>query len=139
MDETTTTNFEYLDLNTVDPNNSIPPAVYALRLISADRKDHEFGPNSKTPGKLGSKFVLKWTVLDGEYAGRKLNSTIFESSMAPVILRKIMDATGVGQKEGESFFSWIARLSDSGADLKVLVAKDDRGNEIKYLTAVPNV
>lgn len=137
--EDTSINFEYLNLNEVDPNNSIPPAMYALRLISAERKDHEFGPNSKTPGKLGSKFVLRWTVLDGEFAGRKLNSTIFESSMAPVILRKIMDATGVGQKDGESFFSWIARLSDSGADLKVLVEKNERGNEIKYLSAVPNV
>jgi len=137
MDETT--NFEYLDLNTVDPNNSIPPAMYALRIVSAEPKSHEFGPNSKTPGKIGSKFVLKWVVLDGEFAGRKLNSTIFESSMAPVILRKIMDATGVKQAENEAFFSWMARLSDSGADLKVLVEKSDRGNEIKYLSAVPNV
>jgi hypothetical protein len=140
MSTETNLDFEYLDLNTVDPNNSIPAGFYTLQLLSAERKDHVFGENSKQPGVTGSKFIFKWAITgDNEFAGRKLTSTIWQSSFAPVQFRKIADATGVGQKDGEAFFSWLSRLSDSGADLKVMVNKTDRGNDIDYRTAVPNV
>lgn len=129
--------FEYLDLNTVDPNNSIPAGVYSLQILSAERKEHVFGEKSKTPGAVGSKFVLKWGIIDGAESGRKLTSTIFQSNFAPVLFRKIMDATGVKQAEDEGFYSWLARLSDSQATLKVMVNKTEKGNDVDYRTAQP--
>lgn len=137
-DSTNTTQFEgfeYLDLNTVDPTNSVPQAVYTLKVGGAEMLPHTNGANSKTPGKETTKIVLKFTITDGELAGRRLSQTIWESSFGAVQLRKLADAVGVAQEPGEALASWLNRLVDIAPDFKALVKKDDRGNDVDFRTA----
>ena len=131
--------FEYLDLNTVDPSNNVPQNMYTLKIRGAQMLPHIGGPNSKNPGAETTKIQLKLIVTEGDYAGRTIPSTIWQSPFAKVSLRKIMDATGVAQQPGEAFVSWLNRLVDTEPDFKALVKVTDRGNDVDYRTAVPNV
>jgi hypothetical protein len=142
MSETTNNDFagfEYLDLNTIDPTNSLPAGFYNLKVLGAQMLPHVNGPNSKEPGKNTTKIQFKFTVLDGDKAGRVITSTIFESIMAGVSLRKLMDATGVAQGAGEAFASWLDRVIDVAPDFRVMIKQTDRGNDVDYRTAQPNV
>ncbi len=130
--------FEYLDLNEVDASNNVPDGFYTVKIRGAQMLPHIGGPNSKNPGVETTKIQLKLVVLDGQYAGRTIPSTIWQSPFAKVSLRKIMDATGVAQQPGEAFVSWLNRLVDVEPDFKVRVKVGDRGNDVDYRTAVPN-
>jgi hypothetical protein len=116
--------FQYVDLNQVDPNFSLlDEEVYNFVISKAERKPYG------TEGK--SRIVFTLTVTQHQkFAGRKLFPSLFFSEFTLKSLRRIADATGVPQTPGD-MDGWLKDLSTIQPPVKLKVIKVPDGKTTK--------
>ena len=117
--------FEYVDLKEVDPNfQAVPDGFYNLKVIKAFIKEFTYGPTAKKAGQTGQIAKFQFAVIDeGSPArGRRLFDGFFADARGLADMRRIMDASGVLQDDGESLAMWLEKLVAQGAEVKTRVA-----------------
>ena len=125
------TGFDHVDLKSVDPNfTPVPLGEYVLQVVKGDVKEFTYkkdNPKSGTKaGDMGTYISLSFAITDDEhFSGRRIFATLFPGEMALKNLRRLMDATGVTQGNGEPITEWIGRLPQANAMLRATVETVD--------------
>jgi hypothetical protein len=114
--------FEYINLNEVDPTiKPVPDGNYTLRIVKADVKEGV----GKTSGKPYRRFeVAAQIVNNASFGGRQIYDGLFVSNAASKearYLRKVMDATGVVQEEGQPLEDWFTGLATTKPEFNAIV------------------
>lgn len=112
--------FDYVNLNEVDPNlRPLDEGVYTLRITKA-----EIRKGVAKTGKNWARFNFKFQVIDHpSSSGRTFYDGLFANEFAFRMLRRLQDATGVTQEEGEPLSDWVARLETEQPEVRYLVKK----------------
>lgn len=118
--------FNYVDLHTIDPTfKPVDAGVYTLQVNSIKGQTVEI-KTGKNAGK--TKLLLKgsFTIVgDPNFSGRKLWYTFWADNRINLVeLRKLMDATGIEQQQGESLTDYGTRFGELNppAEFKCFVA-----------------
>lgn len=146
------TSFDHVDLKNVDPNfTPVPMGEYTLQVVKAERKEFVYkkaNPVSGTkPGDTGNYISMSFAITDDDnFSGRRIFSTLFSGEGTFRNLRRLMDATGVIQEDGEGLIEWVERLGAANAVFKatveVIQEKDATGelvpkNAVSWKTLAP--
>lgn len=118
------TGFEYVDLKEVDPNfKTVADGFYTLKVIKAFLKEFTYGPAAKKAGQTGQVAKFQFAITDDSSPerGRRVFASFFSDARGLGNMRRIMDATGVVQDDGEDIASWLEKLVQQGADFKTRV------------------
>lgn len=106
--------------------NSVPvtPKGYTLQVIDAAVKSFTYGPNAKLAGQEGNVVKLGFAIVgDEEFSGRKIYNTtkplFIPGNASEKMLRRLMDATGYEQVEGQEFGDWVTGLKGARFDAPV--------------------
>ena len=114
--------FEYINLNEVDPTiKPIPDGNYTLRIVKAEVKNG-VGKTSQKPYRRFE--VAAQVVNNATYGGRQIYDGLFVNNAASKearFLRKIMDATGVTQEEGQPLEDWFTSLATAKPEFNAIV------------------
>lgn len=132
----TSSAFDYLDLNEIDPTTRpLPEAVYTLQILDAKQQSGV----GKASGKPYTCIVMSLAVVNHpEYSGRRLWERFFPNDFHKKALRRLMDATGVEQTPGEPIISWLERLTMEKPEFNALVkTKDEDNNVINWYNVSP--
>ncbi len=113
-------NFEYVNLNDVDPvMKPVPQGPYKLRIVKTEVTK---GVQKKDPTKSWRRFGLAVSIVDNPvHGGRQVYDGLFDGQKERRYLRKIMDATGVASTEGEDVEAWFARLPEGAPEFQAIV------------------
>lgn len=146
------TGFDHVDLKSVDPNfTPVPLGEYALQVVKGEIKEYvhkkDNARSGTKAGDIGTYISFSFAITDDEnFSGRRIFTTLFPSEMALKNLRRLMDATGVAQGDGEAVTDWIGRLPKANAVFRATVEtvddKDQNGattpkNAISWKTVAP--
>jgi hypothetical protein len=114
--------FDYVFLGDIDLSyKPIPAGVYTLQVVSSGTKEFEYKKGEKA-GTKGSKLNMQFAVTDhDEYSGRRVFAGFFPNDFDLRSLRRLQDATGVLQEEGEPLTEWAARLAEIKPTFKIPV------------------
>jgi len=113
MDDSTLNNtpldFDYVDLNEVDPNQTkIPENAYTLKVLNAEL----INGISKKSGEPYKRVDFTFAIVDDEtFSGRRLWDSLFQNESSLKRLRRLMDATGVQQTPGTTLSEWLKELT----------------------------
>lgn len=121
--------FEYIDLNDIDPTPELlPEGVYTLMVVKANARS---GVSQKT-GNPYSCISFTFAVTDHEqYSGRRIFETVFLHPNGLKALRRLMDATGVAQQPGQPLSEWIRELAAERATFKAHVRQiEERDGDV---------
>lgn len=119
--------FEHVNLNQVDPNaSSVPDGPYTFQVAGVYPKTYiaKSGENAGQEGKyLSVRFAITG---DERYTGRSCFETFFPNKGSAIMFRKIMDATGIAQADGQPIEDWLKDLQSQGATFNSsLITKDE--------------
>jgi hypothetical protein len=112
--------FEYTALAAVDPNfTPVPQAVYTLEIVSAGPKAFTYSSDSKPEAKnshqkgdTGKLYNMKLVITeDDTYSGKNVFASFFPSEFTMKQFRRVMDATGIAQKDGQSISEWLTAFT----------------------------
>ena len=116
------TNFDYVNLNEVDPNDTlVDTGVYTIEVSNAEKKTFTY-KSGKSAGEEGFYYNFRLTVVDdAKFAGTSIFTTLFPSNGTSKQLRRLMDAVGIQQKDGESVTDWLTNLKNERVRFKAPV------------------
>lgn len=108
--------FEHINLNQVDPNaSSVPDGPYNFQVAGIYPKTYTV-KSGENVGSTGNYVSVRFAITgDDRYTGRSTFETFFPNKASAVMFRKIMDATGIVQGDGQSIEEWLRELQTSGA------------------------
>lgn len=111
--------FEYINLSAVDPTaKPIPEGFYAGRVTGAAAKDF-ITKSGKNIGKPGRRYEFKFQITeDGPARGRVVFDSLFHGEGALRAMRRLMDASGVPQDDGEPLSEYLTRLAKEQPEVK---------------------
>lgn len=112
--------FEYVNLNEIDPTlKPVPAASYKQRLV----KTSVINGIGKNSGKPYTRFEVQTQIIDHpQQGGRAVFGSLFPSGQKEMrFLRRLMDATGVVQSEGEPLGEWFGRLATDKPEFQGVV------------------
>ena len=127
--------FEYVSLSEIDPNaKPIAEAMYNTRVQSIKTVDY-VTKNGKNAGKPGRRYEFRLQVTeDGPARGRVVFDSLFHGEGAFRALRRLMDATGIPQDNGEPLSEYLTRVAAEQPEVKykitVKTEKDRDGNDV---------
>jgi hypothetical protein len=124
-------NFDHINLNEVDPNAStVPDGPYNFQVAGVYPKTYAMKNNGVPTGETGNYVSVRFAIVDSDrYAGRSYFEAFFPNKGTAKQLRKIMDATGIPQAEGQPIEDWLKTLQTSGATFgSYLLTKDEIDN-----------
>lgn len=120
--------FDYVNLSEVDPNaKAVAEGFYKVRVTGAAVKPFtaKSGPNA---GKPGVRYEFKVQVAeDGPARGRVIFDSLFHGEGALRAMRRLMDASGVPQEDGEPISEYLPRLAKESPEVryKITVKKEN--------------
>jgi hypothetical protein len=114
--------FDYVHLGDIDLSyKPIPAAVYTLQVVKGETKEFQYKKGERA-GTSGSMLKFQFAVTDhAEYSGRRLFAAFFPNDFDLRNLRRLQDATGVVQEQGEPLTEWAVRLAEIKPTFKIPV------------------
>lgn len=118
--------FEHIQLQDIDPTfKPVDAGMYTLQVNSIKGRQVEI-KNGKNAGKTATVLKGSFTIVgDPNFSGRKLWHDFWSTNRTSLVeLRKVMDATGVEQQQGETLSEYGTRFGELNppAEFKVYVA-----------------
>lgn len=124
-------NFDHVNLNTVDPNaSSVPDGPYTFQVAGIYPKEYAVKKDGVPTNETGKYLSVRFAITNNDrYAGRSCFETFFPNKGSQIQFRKIMDATGVIQEDGQPIEDWLKALQTSGATFgSALLTKEEKDN-----------
>lgn len=121
-------NFDHVNLSEVDPNaSSVPDGPYTFQVAGVYPKNY-IAKSGENAGKQGNYVSVRFAIVGTDkYAGRSTFESFFPNKGSAIMLRKVMDATGVQQAPGQAIEDWLKELQTSGATFNsFLVTKQEQ-------------
>jgi hypothetical protein len=120
--------FDYVNLSEVDPNaKAITEDFYRVRVTGAAAKPFtaKSGPKQGEPG-VRYEFKVQVTE-DGPARGRVIFDSLFHGEGALRAMRRLMDASGIPQEDGEPISEYLPRLAKEAPEVryKITVKKEN--------------
>lgn len=131
-------NFDHVNLKEVDPNASnVPDGPYTFQVAGVYPKTYPVKKEGIPTGETGNYVSVRFAIINDErYTGRSTFETFFPNKGSAKMFRKIMDATGIPQADGQSIEEWLRTLQTQGASFdSSLLTKQEKDNRTGQMAA----
>ena len=128
--------FEHVNLNEVDPASApFVSAAYTLQLMDVEKKAYVSGPDTKNPGVAGEYIQLVFAIAESpDFSGRRIYETMFPGNGTNKRLRRMADASGFSQDDGQSVFEFLVSMKDQQARFVAPISEVERLNKKTNVT-----